>query len=282
MKRILFFVNILVLIFTANSVNAQFRGKHEIEIVYENFEKLYNKHDFYGEIYRYNQKNSSNKTLIQKINRGDFPQNGLKLDVNLSKNESVELKFYLSSKNKEDKIGTYHKTLTIEDIDQNNRISFELETSNWNKESYSTEEFMKFLASIIQTREQKAILDASLYSKLSSLPLGSYVFIDNENPQNIQKYQLTEYEVLEIDSTIPQSSLIMKYSKVVSKEKDGSVHASFSSNKIMANVESVIQSSDFVELSMNLDKFHREYIKNIAAVHFKYLTEDEFFKPNRC
>jgi hypothetical protein len=67
----------------------------------------------------------------------------------------------------------------------------------------------------------------------------------------------------------------MKYSKVVSKENDGSVHASFSSNKIMASVESVIKSSEFVELSMNLDKFHREYIKNIAAVHFNYLTEDE-------
>ncbi len=275
MKKLIYVIPVFIIVFSSIKSSAQFRKKYEVIIDYHDFDKLYNKHDFYGDIFRYNQKNSTNKTRIQSVKKGEFPQNGIKLDVNLFRNESIELKFYLSRKGKDDKIDTYHQTITSEELELNGRIDFSLSSKDWNNKSYSTEEFMNYLASLIQTREQEVIMDASLHSKLTSLPLGTFIFIDKENLQNIQQYRIPEFNEIKIDSSIPQSALMMKYSKVVSKEMDGSIHASFSQNKIMASVKSVVESSDFVELSMNLDKFHRKYVENVGAVHFKYLTEDE-------
>lgn len=275
MKKCFLILVVLVYSLTVFEVNAQFRNKHEIKIEYSDFDKLYNKHDFYGEIYRYNKKDVSDKSLIHKVERGTFPKNGLILNVNLFKNESLELKFYLSRKGHDNKIDTYHETISTEDLELDQTVTFSFTTNEWNEKSYSTQEFMTFLASMIQTREQEAVMDVGLHSKLTSLPLGSFVFIDKENPNDIKKFVLPEFSTAEIDSSIPKSALLMKYSKVIHKEKNGSIHASFSRNKIMASIQSVVESSDFVELNMNLDKYHKRYVKNIGAIHLKYLTEDE-------
>lgn len=261
--------------FVQYNIEAQFRKNYELKIEFEDFDKFYSYHDFHGQIVRVNQKNTSQKETLHNIHKGDFPQNGRKFDIKLGKNEDLELKLILSRKKSNEKIQEYFETLSRIDIEENPVIRFKIKADEWKEDALSTKGFVTFLKSIVLSREQKALIDDAHYSKLSSLPLGTYVFIDKKNPNNIQRFRLKEFENIEIDSTIPTSSLVMAFKKIVKKETNGKVDVSFNQSGIFASIQSIIESSDFVELNMNLNNYYKKYIKNIGAIHFKYLTTDK-------
>ncbi len=271
-QRKTFCIFILVVI-TSNICLAQPRRRYQVKIQLTDYLKFKSNHYFYGDLIRVNKINSTERTILHQIRQGDYPDNGLNLDVRLHNNENLELRFYLVSKNGNDRIETFHKIYSTIELESEDTIFFEIPTSEWESSSLTTKDFIKFIKSTIFSREQKALTNSSLYSELSSLPLGAYVFVD-KTTGNIEKLELQEFDTLSFNETIPKDQIFLKYNKIIRKEDNGSIDASFNKAGIFASISSIIQNSDFVEISMSLDSYYKKYIKNVGAIQTKYLTSD--------